>query len=169
MNLRFSLLLLLLAGCVSVPRAPQAADGAAPFPVAGFFTGRSEGQGVLRVMMQDARPVRVRSQGRVARNGEIVLSQHIEEEGKSARQREWRLRETAPGRFTGSLTEATGPVRGEVRGGRLLVSYRMRGGLDVSQTLTMLPGGRSVRNVLVVRKLGMPVAALEETIIKVGP
>ena len=154
------------AGCVTVPR-PNAADAAAPpFPVARFFSGRLDGEGRLKVIFQGERPLRVRSFGLTEVDGSVSLTQRVEEQGRPPRTREWRLRATSPGRYSGTLTEATGPVRGEVRGNRLLIAYRMRGGLDVRQRLTLLPGGRSAQNVLVVTKFGIPVAALEELIVK---
>jgi hypothetical protein len=55
-------------------------------------------------------------------------------------------------------------VTGVVAGNRLHLSFRMRGGMDVDQWLTLAPGGRSAKNVLRVRKFGVTVAALDETI-----
>ncbi len=62
--------------------------------------------------------------------------------------------------------ERLGPVSGEVTHNRLHLSFRMKGGFHAQQWLTMEPSGRSVRNVMVVRKFGIPVASLEETIRK---
>jgi hypothetical protein len=44
----------------------------------------------------------------------------------------------------------------------------MRGDMDVDQWLTLAPGGRTARNVLRVRKMGLTVAALDETIRKLN-
>jgi hypothetical protein len=71
-----------------------------------------------------------------------------------------------PGRYTGTLSDADGPVTGLVTGNRLRLSFRMRGGMDVDQWLTLAPGGRWARNVLRVSKFGMTVATLDETIRK---
>jgi hypothetical protein len=161
---------LLLPACVSVPRiggAVQGADVAAPaFPVDRFFAGRTEGEGVLTVMMSGSRSVRVSSRGRAEPDGVIALDQIIWEQGKPARSRSWRLRQVAPGRYAGTLSDAAGPITGEARGGRLHLRFTTRGGMKVDQWLTLAPDGRSARNVLRVRKLGLTVAALEETIRK---
>jgi len=149
-----------------MPRVERA-DAAAPaFPVARFFAGRTEGEGVLTVMMSGQRRIRVTSRGRAEPGGAIILDQTIHEESKPARSRSWRLSEVAPGRYAGTLTDAAGPVTGTAEGNRLHLRYAMRGGMEVDQWLTLAPDGRSARNVLRVRKLGIPVAALEETIRK---
>ena len=155
-----------VCACVSTPSVGTA-DAAAPrFEVADFFAGRTQGEGVLNVMMSGRRSVRVSSVGRREADGWIALDQDIAEEGKPARSRSWRLREVAPGRYSGTLTDAEGPVTGAATGNRLHLSFRMRGGMDVDQWLTLAADRRSARNVLRVRKFGMTVAALDETIRK---
>lgn len=154
----------LLSSCVAAPRHDPV-DAAAPaFDAIRFFEGRTQGQGVLRVALGGQRSIRVASRGRREADGALVLEQTIEEEGSPARNRTWRIREIAPGRYAGSLSDAAGPVTGETAGNRLHLSFRMRGGLDADQWLTLAPDGRSARNVLVVRKFGLTIAALDETI-----
>lgn len=157
---------LLLPACVSTAGLERP-DAAAPaFPVARFFAGRTEGEGVLKVIMGGSRNVRVSSLGRSEADGAIVLDQTIQEEGKPARTRTWRLREVTPGRYAGTLSDAAGPVAGETAGNRLHLRFPMPGGLEAEQWLTLAPDGRSARNVLRVRKLGLVVAVMEETIRK---
>lgn len=151
-----------------MPPLPSAEAAGPPFEVAEFFTGQLEGEGVLDVMMSGSRSIRVSSVGRKQPDGSVVLVQKIREEGKPARTRDWRLREVAPGRYSGTLSDAEGPVTATASGNRLHISFRMRGDMDVDQWLTLAPGGRSARNVLRVRKFGMTVAALEETIRKLN-
>lgn len=157
----------LLSGCVATPRVAPPDSAAPTFRVSEFFSGRLQGDGVLKVMMSGSRKIRVSSVGRPQPDGSVVLDQEIDEEGKPARTRSWRLREVAPGRYAGTLSDADGPVTGEAIGDRLHLSFRMRGGMDVDQWLTLAPGGRSARNILRVRKFGMTVAALDENIRKV--
>jgi hypothetical protein len=157
---------MLLTACVAVPRVGPANATAPVFEVADFFAGRLHGEGELKVMMSGSRKIRVESLGRRAADGSTILDQSIAEEGKPARTRSWQLREVAPGRYAGTLTDADGPVAGAVTANRLHLSFRMRGGMDVDQWLTLAPDGRSARNVLRVRKFGMTVAALDETIRK---
>ncbi len=155
-----------LSGCVSTPPL-HAADSAAPaFPVARFFSGRTQGEGMLTVLLSGPRAIRVSSLGRSEADGAIALDQTISEQGRPVRTRSWRLREVAPGRYEGTLSDAAGPVIGEARGNRLHLRFPMRGGLHAEQWLSLAPDGRSARNVLRVRKLGVTVAALDETIRK---
>jgi Protein of unknown function (DUF3833) len=156
----------LLTACMNVPRLERA-DAAAPsFPLASFFTGRTEGNGTLIVMMHGSRSVRVSGVGHRAADGAIGLEQSVEEQGKPARTRRWSLHEVAPGRFAGTLSEAAGPVTGTASGNRLHLSFAMRGGMQADQWLTLAADGRSTHNILRVSKLGLTVATLDETIRK---
>jgi hypothetical protein len=130
-----------------------------------FFTGRTEGEGTLSVAMQE-RPVtvRVRGIGRVDPDGTLVLDQRVREGSKPVKERQWRIRQIAPGRYAGTLSDADGPVSGELVGERLHLRFKMKGGLTADQWLALDPGGNSVRNVMTVRKLGVRVATLDETI-----
>ena len=152
--------LLLTSAPPSAPAVGQA------FPVMRFFEGRTEGRGTLKVMMKAPVPIAVESRGRVEPDGSLVLVQKILEGNKPARTRSWRMREISPGRYTGALTDAVGPVSVQAKGSRLHISYRMKGGLDADQWLTLAPGGRSAHNQMTVRKFGLSVATVEETIRK---
>ena len=57
---------------------------------------------------------------------------------------------------------------GAVHGNRLDLRFRMAGGFAVEQRLYLRPDGRVALNRLTVRKLGIVVAVLDETITKVG-
>ena len=76
------------------------------------------------------------------------------------------MRQTGPGRWTGTLTDAAGPVTVVEKGNTGLIRYRMRNGAQVEQELRLLPGGRVLRNRLVVHKWGVRVAWVDETIRK---
>lgn len=159
-------LLLALAGAAPAAATPAAA--APRFDAIAFFTGATEGRGRLHVALHRPKPVAVDGTGRVAPDGTLVLRQVVEQNGKPARTREWRIRANAPGHYTGTLSDAAGPITGESVGARLHLTFRMKGGLAAEQWLTLAPDGRSARNVLTVRKLGIPVARLVETIRRVG-
>ena len=158
--------LLFLAACVSTPRLQAHDPAATPFPVLRFFEGRTEGRGTLSMAFKSPQPITVESRGRIDSDGTLAVHQSIIEGSKPARTREWRIREVAPGRYSGTLTDADGPVIGEVEGNGLHLSFRMKGGLNAEQWLTLAPGGGSAHNVMIVRKLGVTVAALDETIRK---
>jgi hypothetical protein len=156
----------LLSACVSVPARQPVPAEALPFPVFRFFQGASEGRGELRILFRSARTIRVQSRGAPAQDGSLRLVQRIEEGDKTTRTREWRIREVAPSRYSGTLTDAIGPVRLDAEPGRLRIRYRMKEGLDAEQWLTLARDGRSAQNVMTVRKFGFTVAVVEETIRK---
>lgn len=142
-----------------LPRAPR-------FDAIAFFSGVSQGDGRLKIVMKGTRPVRVRSTGRVANDGTLILDQRIVEGNKPPRDRQWRIRAVAPGRYAGTLTDAVGPMTGTASGDRLHLAFRMKGGLKVDQRLTLAGDRRSARNIMTVRKFGITVARLDETIRK---
>ncbi len=120
----------------------------------------------MRIAFRGTRPIRVESSGQRIAAGELSLRQTIWEGQKPARTREWRLRSVGPGRYAGTLTDADGPVTGVSEGNRLTLNFPLNG-MQVTQTLTLAPDTRSARNILTVRKFGMQVAVLDETIRKI--
>jgi hypothetical protein len=152
-----------LTGCTEV-QLPAAATATLD-PIA-FFTGSSHGDGRLHQVLSSAHDVQVDSSGRRQPDGGLLLTQRIAEEGKAPRTREWVMRPVAPGRYTGSLTEAVGPVELTVAGPRAEVRYAMKKGFKVTQELALQPDGRTILNHLEVHKLGVRVAWLDETIRK---
>lgn len=132
-----------------------------------FFVGRTEGAGTVSIIMSGRHGVRVRSRGRLEAGNVLILDQVVEEEGKPARSRTWRLRRTAGNRFSGTITDARGAVTGEVTSNVFHLTYRTTDGVSVEQWITIQPGGRVARNRMVLKKLGFKVASVEETIRKV--
>lgn len=151
---------------VGASSGPAYAASAPTFDVVKYFEGRTEGNARLKVIFGSPKTVRVQSRGRIEPGGALVLVQDIAEEGKPRRTREWRMREVSPGRFSGTLTDAGGPVTGEVQGNRFHIRYSMKNGLNAEQWLTLQPDGRTVRNLMHVTKLKVRVATLEEVIRK---
>jgi hypothetical protein len=160
--------LLLCAAMLALPPAVRTQAATPVFQPLRFFEGRTEGQGQVKVVFKSPYGVRVHGWGRIDASGALVLVQDAHEEGKPPRQRNWHIRETAPGRYAGTLSDATGPVKLEVIGGRFHIKFRMKGGLGVEQWLTAAPDGASVHNSMVIRKFGIKVATLEEQIRKLG-
>ena len=157
------LLLLLLPGCTDVQLPAAAATSLNPIS---FFTGNSRGDGSLRQVLGRTRAIKVDSAGRPQPGGALLLTQRITEEGKAPRTREWLMRPAGPGRYTGTLTDAVGPVEITVEGPRAEVRYSMKKGLKVRQELALQPDGLTILNRLEVYKLGVRVAWLDETIRK---
>jgi len=162
---------LLVPALALVALAPAtAARAPAPrFDPLVFFDGTSEGDGQLKVLLHKRQSVRVQSRGHVEPDGTLVLVQRVEQAGKPPRTRHWRIREVAPGRYAGTLSDAAGPITGETHGSRLHLAFRMKGGLAAEQWLDLAPDGRSASNVLTVRKFGLRVAVLHETIRRTSP
>jgi len=150
-----------LSACATSVLLP-ADSGATLDPIA-FFTGRSHGDGTLDKVLGGSARVRVDSVG--LRVGEtLVLDQMIREHRKPARVRRWTMRPAGPNRYAGSLTDAVGPVRVRTAGPRAYISYTMKDGLQVEQQLALQSNRSTVLNRLSVKKFGLPLATLEETI-----
>lgn len=150
--------------------SPARAQGAAvrTFDPVAFFSGRTEGTGTLDEIAASPKTTFVTGTGSVRPDGVFVIDQAVKIEGEPAKQRRWQLRQTAPGRFSGTLSDAKGPVTGVVTGNRMQIGYTMKeGGMKVAQVLTLAADGRSLRNNMKIRKFGIVVATLEETIRKV--
>lgn len=132
-----------------------------------FFVGRTEGQGTVQIMLAGRHAVRDRAQGRMDRSGALVLEQIVEEEGKPARRRTWRLVRSGANGITGTISDARGPVTGEIRGNVVTLRYRLAEGPSVEQTITFQPGGRTARNLMAFRRFGLGVATVDSVIRRV--
>jgi hypothetical protein len=130
-----------------------------------FFRGRTHGDGTLKVILQHSKRISVDSLGRAEPDGSLLLEQIIHEPGKPPRTRYWRLKQTAPDRFEGTLTEAAGPVRVDIEDKRVHIRYRGKDHLDFEQWLTPAGPGR-VDNRMRVKRFGITVARYEEVIRK---
>ena len=148
-----------------------AISAASPAPAAGldplaFFTGRTRGDGQLKVIMKAPVPISVDSRGKPDGHGGIVLDQIIREGSKPLRSRRWVLHPTSPTTLSGTLTDAASPVRGSVSGRVLRLYYTRKDGLRASHVLTLQPGGQAMTNHMTVKRLGLVVARVEEIIRK---
>jgi hypothetical protein len=132
-----------------------------------FFIGTVEGSGTVTVIMSGRHAVRDRTSGRRARDGALILDQTVEEEGRPARRRTWRLARTDGNRVTGTISDARGAVAGEIDGNTLHLRYRMAEGPSVDQRITLQPGGRTALNRMTFRRFGLRVATVETVIRKV--
>jgi len=132
-----------------------------------FFVGRTEGAGTVQMTLSGSHKVRDSSRGRLDRSGALILEQIVYEEGKPSRRRSWRLARAGGNRITGTISDAIGPVTGELRGNVLHLKYRAReANAQVEQWITLHPGGRTASNRMVFRKFGFKAATLESTIRK---
>ena len=147
-----------------VPAAAPAQSQAAPgFDPVAFFSGRTTGEGHLKKMFSSAQVTHVTGRGRIE-GGVLVLDQSVTIAGEPRRERQWRLRAVSPGRWSGTLSDARGPVEASAAGAVLTIAYVSNDGMGIVQTVTLAPDGQSARNRMKVKKFGMAVATLDETI-----
>ena len=132
-----------------------------------FFLGRTEGSGTAQLTFGGSRKVRDVSRGRLDKSGALILDQLVYEDGKPARRRHWRLVRSGPNRLSGTLSDATGPITGDVRGNVFHLRYQTRDEkAHVEQWITLHPGGRTASNRMVFKKFGFKAATLNSTIRK---
>ncbi|WP_051504446.1 DUF3833 family protein [Sphingomonas jaspsi] len=145
--------------------ALAAAPAAAGFDPVEFFRGRTKGDGKLKVIFQATKSINVESVGTAGPDGTLVLKQIVAEQGKPPRTRFWQLRNEGAGRYSGTLTDAVGPVKIETVKGRIHIRYRSKDHLDFEQWLTPA-GPKQVENRMRVKRFGVTVAHVSETITK---
>jgi hypothetical protein len=130
-----------------------------------FFVGRTQGASTVQIVLSGRHAVNDRGRGWME-GRTLVLQQVVEEQGKPARTRMWRLTR-AGNRITGTISDARGPVAGEINGSVVHLRYSSAEGPSVEQWLTFHPGGRSAANRMVFRRFGLEVARLEGVIRRV--
>lgn len=125
-------------------------------------------EGTTKVVMR--KPYRARSVGlgRIESDGALLLVQQVEEGGEPRKERRWHIRRVAANRFSGTMSDAVGPVTVDQIGGRFRFRFRMKGGLAVEQWLTPHADGKTAGSSLTVRKLGLQVASGQAVIRKVA-
>jgi hypothetical protein len=160
MKLASALLLLTL-----VPAA-SAADPEPKLDMTGFFTGRTHADNVIKIALHSPHKLIVDSVGGRNNEGEFILIDNVQEEGKPARKRTWAMHPDGANHFTGSLSDAIGPVDVIVNGDSARIRYTMRdGGMKIEQQLALQPNG-TLSNQVVARKFGLKFATVQGTIRK---
>ena len=155
---------LIAAAALAVAGAAPAAEQ--PFDPVAFFTGSTQGKGLLKELFGAAKRTSAEGFGIVREDGWLLLDQRVTVEGSPARQQRWRLRQTGPGQFSGTLSSAAGPVDIQLIGASIRIRYKMKDGIRVQQTLTPHADGRAIDNRSTFHKWGMKVATLTERIEK---
>lgn len=129
------------------------------------FAGRSEGNGELHLFFGRRQAFSVASLGTLQGDGSFRLVQDVHFEGKPATSRAWLMRQTSPGHYAATLTEASAPAVGRTDGSRLTLRYPLtHWGLVMHQTLDLAADGQTVHNLGTIRFFGIPVGHLRETI-----
>jgi hypothetical protein len=142
-----------------------AAPAQAQFNPVEFFHGRTHGEGMLKIIFQSTKKMSVDSEGFAEKDGSLVLKQVIHEPGKPPRTRYWRMRQTGPNRYEGTLTDAASPVRVDVMKDGIRIRYTAKDHLNFDQMLTPV-GPKEVQNKMRVKRFGITVAYYDETIRK---
>ena len=167
-----SLRLALIAPVILLAPAAPAVTAAAAANVSvdpmRFFVGRTETVGQVKVLFHKAYATRSTGQGRIEPDGSLFLIQQVFDAGKPAHERRWHMRQTGPDRYTGTMTEAVGPVTIDRVGDRYRFRFRMDGRLSVEQLLIPLAGGRAASSSVKVRKFGMVVATTDGIVRKIA-
>ncbi len=163
-----ALMLAIVPTAYQAPALAQASQTAAASsskadPVV-FFTGTTISSGMIKEMMSARKSTRAVSKGTLQPDGSLVIKQTVEIGDDPIRNRTWRLRKTASGKVTGTISDATSPVTGTIKGNVMTLSYKLEGGLKVSQVLTIASDGKTCSNEMKIRKFGLVVARLSETI-----
>jgi hypothetical protein len=160
----FLSLTLMLALLLSAPPATGSA-------IESFFIGTTEGAGHVDVILSGRHAMRDHGRdhgrGRIDGEGALVLDQVVEEQGKPARRRIWRLVRTGDNRIIGTISDARGTVAGELTATSLHLRYKLKEGPSVEQWITLQPGGRTDSNRMIFRRFGLKVATVELEINKV--
>jgi hypothetical protein len=156
--------LIVLAALALAPGADAVSPPGATFDPVAFFAGRTTGEGRLKKVFSAEQATHVVSFGKVAEDGALVLDQTVRIEGDKVRNRQWRLRKVSPDRFEGTLSDAKGPVVATVERGELHIAYTDKDGFAFRQRLTLAPGGRQAHNLMKVRRFGLTIATVDETI-----
>jgi hypothetical protein len=124
-----------------------------------FFEGRTESVSTVRIAMKKPYRSRAIGKGQIKPDGSLELIQRVEDEGQLPRERRWHMRQVSPGRYTGTMSEAAGPITVEEIDGRYRFRFRMQGSVAIEQWLTPMPDGRSARSVIIIRKYGIHVGS----------
>ena len=158
-----ALLFLFLATSAATARL-SAAEQPLVFTPQNGFSGASEGQGSLKLLLGKPRPFHVESRGSEQSDGTFRLDQTVTFQGEAPKTRFWIMSTTTPNHYSATLSDAAGPVQGVTDGSTLSLHYRIKGPLVMHQALTLAPDGQTIDNVGVIRLLGVPVGHLRETI-----
>ena len=130
-----------------------------------FFEGRTESVSTVKLVMKKPYESRTSGIGEI-KDGVLHLVQRVQEDGKPPFERRWRMRQVGPGRFSGTMSEAKGPVTAEEVNGRYRFRIKLKSNVSVEQWLTPMPGGKSAQSKLTIRKFGMVVGRSDGTIRK---
>ncbi|HET9145616.1 MAG TPA: DUF3833 family protein [Sphingomicrobium sp.] len=157
----------LAVGALAAAAGPATADPGPELDMLGFFTGKTHADNVIKIAFHAPHKLIVDSIGGRNKEGEFVLIDNVQEEGKPDRKRVWVMHPDGANHFTGSLSDAIGPVDVTISGDSATISYVMKEGhMKVQQQLKMRHDG-SLSNSAIARKFGIKFATVDGTVRKV--
>jgi 3-dehydroquinate dehydratase len=157
----------LAVAALAAAGGPATADPGPELDMLGFFTGKTHADNVIKIAFHAPHKLVVDSIGGRNKEGEFVLIDDVQEEGKPARKRVWVMRPAGANHFTGSLSDAIGPVDVVISGDSAMISYVMKEGhMKVQQQLKMRHDG-SLSNSAIAKKFGIKFATVDGTVRKV--
>jgi hypothetical protein len=133
------------------------------------FSGKSEGNGTLRLMFGKPREFNVISFGKGQSDGSCRLDHTITFQGKPPQKRFWILKDANNNNYSATLSDASGQVKGITTGSRLSLKYRVKGPLMMHQELELSADGKTIDNIGVIKLLGIPIGRLYEVITRKLP
>lgn len=155
------------AALLGIAAAASAASGKPELDMTSFFSGKSHADNVIKIALHGPHKLIVDSIGGRNKEGDFVLIDTVQEDGKPVRKRSWVMKAAGEGHFTGYLSDANGPVDVVVNKDTATIRYTMRdGGLKIVQQVQLQSDGMSLSNHVVARKLGITVAHVDGTIRK---
>ena len=159
-------LLCLAVAALAASTTAAAADPGPKLDMLDFFTGKTHADNVMRTALHRPHKLVVDSVGGHNKEGEFVLIDNVQEEGKPARKRVWAMRPAGANHFTGTLSDAVGPVDVTVNGDTATIRYIMKDGhIAIDQRLQLQSDG-TLSNHVMARKFGMKFGDVQGTIRK---
>lgn len=150
---------------VAIAATADAAPAPGELDLTAFFFGRTHADNDLKIALHHSSKLIVDSVGR--RDGkEFVLVDTVREGDQPTRIRKWVTHEVGRGHYSGTLSDATGPVDIIVNGKSALIRYTMKDGLKIEQVMQLQADGRTLSNHVVARKSGLKFAHVDGTIRK---
>jgi len=158
--------LALVAILIAATAGAASADPDTKLDMTDFFTGKTHADNVIKIALHSPHKLTVDSVGGRNKEGDFILIDNVQEEGKPPRKRTWAMRAAGPNHFTGSLSDAVGPVDIELAGNSATIRYVMKdGNLKIEQRLTLQPNG-TLSNEVIARKFGVKFATVQGTVRK---
>ena len=127
-----------------------------------FFAGRTHAENVMKVALHKPSRLVVDSVGGKGDRGDFVLIDTVHEEGKPVRTRKWVMHADGPGHFSGTLSDAAGPVVVVVVGDTATIRYTMKDGhLGIVQQMQLQPDGKTMVNHVTAKRFGLKFAQVD--------